>query len=314
MFAVEGHSLRSYALMAWLISYNDVLKIVSFPVLPVWKKQDSAKIYMYPANGHCGGSCGPNIPFPRGYTSSRHCSVTPWTVTGASRQYVVPYCEQHIIMFNAKCTAIWCNQSQGIPRSIGLCPRFVTNMGNYSLWSWISIPTLALCLMSPDSKCLPSMTLILGLSCNSSNGIWWWRAKSGSIYPMPEAPQPMSTCVSICWLFTVNVQVITKCFSSIVSSDTSTLLTERCKIAKHLKAFKAILFLSTKTPSILNWPNHFPVIQKLTWFLLGLRQLQLPSSCASAKVQMDYRLRHAHTHTRAAHSKLPGDPCATRSL
>jgi hypothetical protein len=34
----------------------------------------------------------------------------------------------------------------------------------------------------------------------------------------------------------------------------------------------------------------------------------------SAKVQIDYRLRYAHTRTRAAHSKLPVDPCATRSL
>jgi hypothetical protein len=34
----------------------------------------------------------------------------------------------------------------------------------------------------------------------------------------------------------------------------------------------------------------------------------------SAKVQIDYTLRYAHTRTRAAHSKLPVDPCATRSL
>jgi hypothetical protein len=37
-------------------------------------------------------------------------------------------------------------------------------------------------------------------------------------------------------------------------------------------------------------------------------------SSTSAKVQIDYRLRYAHTRTRAAHSKLPVDPCATRSL
>jgi hypothetical protein len=35
---------------------------------------------------------------------------------------------------------------------------------------------------------------------------------------------------------------------------------------------------------------------------------------ASANVQIDYRLRYAHPRTRAAHSKLPVDPCATRSL
>jgi hypothetical protein len=37
-------------------------------------------------------------------------------------------------------------------------------------------------------------------------------------------------------------------------------------------------------------------------------------SYSSAKVQIDYRLRYAHSRTRAAHSKLPVDPCATRSL
>jgi len=37
-------------------------------------------------------------------------------------------------------------------------------------------------------------------------------------------------------------------------------------------------------------------------------------SCSSAKVQIDYRLRYAHTRTRAAHCKLPVDPCATHSL
>jgi len=34
----------------------------------------------------------------------------------------------------------------------------------------------------------------------------------------------------------------------------------------------------------------------------------------SGKVQIDYRLRYAHTRTRAAPSKLPVDPYATRSL
>jgi hypothetical protein len=34
----------------------------------------------------------------------------------------------------------------------------------------------------------------------------------------------------------------------------------------------------------------------------------------SAKVQIDYRLRYAYRRTRAPHSKLPVDPCATRSI
>jgi hypothetical protein len=43
---------------------------------------------------------------------------------------------------------------------------------------------------------------------------------------------------------------------------------------------------------------------------MGITLFHLPS----AKVQIDYRLRYAHTRTRAAQSKLPVDPCATRSL
>ena len=35
---------------------------------------------------------------------------------------------------------------------------------------------------------------------------------------------------------------------------------------------------------------------------------------SSAKVQIDYRLGYAYTHTRAGHSKLPVDPGSTRSL
>jgi hypothetical protein len=34
----------------------------------------------------------------------------------------------------------------------------------------------------------------------------------------------------------------------------------------------------------------------------------------SAKVQIDYRLRYAHTHTHATHCKLPMGPGATHSL
>jgi len=42
--------------------------------------------------------------------------------------------------------------------------------------------------------------------------------------------------------------------------------------------------------------------------------LYIVTFLTSAKVQIDYRLRYAHTRTRAAHNKLPVDPCATRSL
>jgi hypothetical protein len=35
---------------------------------------------------------------------------------------------------------------------------------------------------------------------------------------------------------------------------------------------------------------------------------------ASAKLQIEYRLRYVYTRTRAAHTKLPVDPCATLCL
>ena len=48
--------------------------------------------------------------------------------------------------------------------------------------------------------------------------------------------------------------------------------------------------------------------------LLSIGTVPYLSVDTSAKVQIDYRLRYAYTRTRAAHSKLPVDPCATRSL
>jgi len=43
-------------------------------------------------------------------------------------------------------------------------------------------------------------------------------------------------------------------------------------------------------------------------------KIWLSYKSSSAKVQIDYRLRYVHARTRAAHSKLPVDRCATRSL
>jgi hypothetical protein len=68
---------------------------------------------------------------------------------------------------------------------------------------------------------------------------------------MPVAPQTISACVGISWLFTVNEQVITKCLPSIDPSNTSTLQTDNREIPKHFKALKTKLFPSTKMPSCL---------------------------------------------------------------
>jgi len=156
-------------------------------------------------------------------------------------------------------TATPCNHNQGIPRSAGYCPNFVVNIGSCSLWSCIFMPTLAIWVISPDSLGLPSITLTCFVAFGSSRGIWWWRAKSWSINAMPVAPQSISAFIGISWLFTVNVQVITKCFPSFDPSNTSTLLTDNCEIPKHFKGFETKLFLSTKAPSCLSWPNLFPI-------------------------------------------------------
>jgi hypothetical protein len=63
---------------------------------------------------------------------------------------------------------------------------------------------------------------------------------------MPVAPQSISACVGISWLFTVNNQVITKCLPSVDPSNTSTLLTDNREIPKHFKAFEKNFFRQPK--------------------------------------------------------------------
>lgn len=58
--------------------------------------------------------------------------------------------------------------------------------------------------------------------------------------------------------------------------------------------------------NMLIYPNYSILIESAP--------LQVANISTSAKVQIDYRLRYAHRRTDAADSKLPVDPCATRSL
>jgi len=69
---------------------------------------------------------------------------------------------------------------------------------------------------------------------------------------MTVAPQSISACVGICWLFMVNLQVVTKCLPSIDTSNTSTLLTDKREIPKQFKVFDAKLLQSPEEPSIVN--------------------------------------------------------------
>jgi hypothetical protein len=178
------------------------------------------------------------------------------------------YWNLKVMVFDAKRTATSCNRSQGIAGTFGSCSNFVWNIGNCSLWSGILMPTLAICVIFPDSMGLPSMTSIFHFWVNSWRGIWWWRANSWSINAIPVALQSINACVGISWLFTVNVQDITKCFLSIDPSDTSTLLTDPREIPKHFKACKTTLFPSTKAPFCVGWHNLFPIPWSHPGFLL----------------------------------------------
>jgi len=126
---------------------------------------------------------------------------------------------------------------------------------------------------------------------------------------MPVAPQSISACVGISWLFTVNVQVITKCFPSIDHSNTSTLLTDKCEIPKHLKPSQTQLLLSTEEPSFFNWPNLFPIPQNLSRFLLPLPPLQPPYTSElsfSPHILLPCGWTHHDTNTFHPHTILHG--------
>jgi len=139
-------------------------------------------------------------------------------------------------------------------------------ISNYFLWSLISMPTLAIWVISPDLMGLVLISSTCFLSVSSGRGIWLWWAISWDTNAMPVAPQSISAFVCFSWLLMVNVQGITKCYSSIDPSNTSTLLTERHENPKYFKALKKQLFLSFNELSCCDWHCLFP----LPWNLPGL--------------------------------------------
>jgi len=120
------------------------------------------------------------------------------------------------------------------------------------------MPTLAMCIISPDSMGLPSITSSCLFTFSSWRGISWWRAKSWSINAMPVASQSISICVAISWLFTVNEQVITKCLHSIDPSNTSTLLTDNREIPKHFESIWNKTFSVNPSAILLVLTESFP--------------------------------------------------------
>ena len=59
--------------------------------------------------------------------------------------------------------------------------------------------------------------------------------------------------------------------------------------------------------------SHITAAKRVLQYLKSTADFRLHFT-TSAKVQIDYRLRYAHTRSRAPHGKLPVDPCATRNL
>jgi hypothetical protein len=109
---------------------------------------------------------------------------------------------------------------------------------------------------------------------------------------MPVDVQSLTTATGITWLFIVNAQVITKCFSSIHLSSTSTLLIEKHTMPKYLKLFNLKLFPSTTEPSFIHQPNQFPILQTTVLsvcFLLQLKFSYMSKPCSLACIPLKYK-------------------------
>jgi len=255
---LQGSFLEILCFNCFIDITKRCLKHLKIPFLNCSKEQRSMRHNDFISTTGLRACCGSNVVLGA-WTGSGGSSEPPCTVTGASWQCVVQYWDPKGTVLDANCTVRSCTRNQGIPQTIGQCPNVVTNIGNCSLWSWIIIPSGAMCVICPDSIDLPLITSTCLRFLSSWSGIWWWRAKSSSINTMPVAPQSISAFVGISWLFTVNVQVITTCCPSIDPSNTSTLLTERREIPEHFKAFKTKLLPSTEEQSFFNWPVLFPI-------------------------------------------------------
>ena len=103
----RGCSFNTLASIALLILYNDALNTDNRSSLTVQKNQVPFNVTIFPRNSLCGRISGSNISLAK-YTGSGDSSVTPCTVTGASWQCVVQYCDPNITVFDANRTAMSC--------------------------------------------------------------------------------------------------------------------------------------------------------------------------------------------------------------
>jgi hypothetical protein len=72
-------------------------------------------------------------------------------------------------------------RSHGIPRTMGYCPRFVVNIGSFSVCLPMSILVVTRCVIAPNSIGRPSMTSKIHGVFNLFNLILWWRVKLSSM-------------------------------------------------------------------------------------------------------------------------------------
>jgi len=112
------------------------------------------------------------------YCGSSDSLVTLCTVTSWSWQRVVHYCYPNISIFDANWTATFCTRRYMLSSMMKYGPSLVTNIRSGSLWFCISIPTLARCMISPDSIVLPSITSTCLRTPRTCSGIISWQAYS----------------------------------------------------------------------------------------------------------------------------------------
>jgi len=114
----KGRFFKSFASMALLISYIEALNTVSLPFLTVQKNEAPLSMTSIPRNSRRGRISVLNT-YLTWYTGSGGSFVTPCTVSGASWQGVMQYCDLNVTVFDAKRTATSCSRNHEIPRIIG---------------------------------------------------------------------------------------------------------------------------------------------------------------------------------------------------
>jgi hypothetical protein len=119
--------------------FNNALCIVCFPFWTACISETPLSITIMPWSSYVACICGSYSSCMR-YTASGGSSLY-FSVTIASWHCVMQYYEPNLTVFNKTHTATLSNRNRGILRPIGWCSNFVWNIGNFSPWSSILMPT-----------------------------------------------------------------------------------------------------------------------------------------------------------------------------